>query len=213
MEKDFILNGDQIEISLSKVKLTFLLLGSLLFVIGGVLFILFPAEFQGTGYRNRPQWEILTVGYVCAIFFGACGIIAILQLFNSKPGLIIDNSGITIPGLFSSAFIAWNMIDKFDIINISRTKLVAIYLKNPNEYIEKLSNPTVRKLALFNLNNYGAPLSISANSLKCNTNELLTFLRRKLKNSEIENPNSEIKLTYPAKIKPRTLHSQCHWWS
>ena len=193
MNKNFVANGERIEISLSKVKLFLLLLGSILFVVGGFSFILHPSEFQGNNYRHSPEWEILAIGYACVIFFGFCGIGMVIQIFNSKPGLIIDNNGITIPGLLFTAFVSWNMIQSFDVINISRTKLVGIYLKKPNDYVNKLNNSTARKLAQFSLNSSGTPLSISANSLKCNTSQLLTLLQEKLKNFEIENPNSEIK--------------------
>lgn len=193
MNANFIINNDRIEIPSSKMKLSLLLLGSILFVFGGILFILHPSEFQGKPLHNRPEWLILTVGYSSVIFFATCGVVTILQLFNSKPGLIIDKNGITIPGLRSTAFVSWDMILRFDIINISRTKLVGIYLKNPNGYINSLTNSTARKLALFSLNNYDTPLSISTNSLKCNTHELLVFLQEKLEKSEIEISKSEIK--------------------
>ena len=186
MNKNFIINDDRVEIPSSKVKLFLLLIGSILFVIGGYFFVHSPAEFQGNSYRHRPEWEILAIGYACIIFFGSCVIGMFIQLFNSKPSLIIDDSGITIPGLLFTAFVSWDMIKGFDIINISRTKLVGIYLKKPNDYINTISNSTARKLAQFSLNSSGTPLSISAGSLKCNTNELITFLQEKLKESEIK---------------------------
>ncbi len=69
MAADFIVNGDRVEIPLSKVKLSFLLLIAIVFVVGGVFFILHPSDFQDTGYHNRPKWEILAIGYACVIFF------------------------------------------------------------------------------------------------------------------------------------------------
>ncbi len=193
MNEKIIYNNDQIEIPSSKLKLSLLLLGSILFVVGGIFFILHPSDFNGQPLHNRPQWLIITVGYSSVIFFGSCGIAIISRVFSSKPGLIIDNNGITIPGAFFSDFVSWNMIKKFDIINISRNNLVAIYLKRPNDYVKKISNPIARKLAQFNLNSSGTPLSISSNGLKCNTNELLTLLQKKLDEFEIEHSKSEIK--------------------
>lgn len=193
MNKDFIHNNDQIQIPSSKLKLSLLLLGSILFVVVGISFILHPSDFKGQPLRNRPEWLIMTVGYSSVIFFGGCGIAIISRVFSSKPGLLIDSNGITIPGVFFTDFVSWNMIKKFDVINISRTKLVLIYLKKPNDYIKKISNPIARKLAQFSLNSSGTPLSISSNGLKCNTNELLTFLQEKLEKSEIELSKSEIK--------------------
>jgi hypothetical protein len=181
MKSDFIVNWDRIEIPLSKVKIVFLLVIGIGFVMGGIFFVMYPEQFQNS-FSYRPKWEISTLGYICIIFFGACIVIAILKLFDNKPGLLIDNQGITInPGSSGNSFVEWGNIEKFSIIDISRTKLIQVYLKEPNDFIDKLTNVFKRKLALFSLKTYGTPVSISAGTLKCNTAELYQLLIDKLK--------------------------------
>ncbi len=173
--------GGRIEIPLSKLKIGLLLVGALIFVAGGVLFIINPSTFTDSGLHHSPKFEILAVGYACVIFFGAGVVIFILQLFNKNPGLLINNEGITInPGSSSNSFIEWNNIEKFGIKNVSQTKLIMVYLKNPEDLINNLSSPIKRKMALFSLKNYGTPISISTGGLKCSTDELYNLLTDKL---------------------------------
>ncbi len=172
---------DRIEIQLSKFKLTLLLLGAILFVIGGIFFITNPSRFANTDFNHQPKFEILLLGYVCIIFFGACGIIAIIKLFSNKPGLIIDDRGITInPDSFSKLFIRWEEIKSFGIEDVSRAKMIMVYLKYPENFINLLDNKLKRKMALFSFNTYGSPIGITANSLKCSTDELCGILTQKL---------------------------------
>ena len=175
------MDGDQMEIPISKLKVTLLFFISIVFVIGGIEFIIHPKTFTDSGLYHRPGFEILLVGYVCVIFFGAGAIIAIVKLVSNKPGLLIDNKGITInPGSFSKSFIEWSSIENFGIKDISRTKMIMVYLKNPEEFISQLNNNFKRKMALFSLKTYGTPISITTSSLKCNTDELYTLLTNKL---------------------------------
>ena len=176
-------HNSAIEIPLSKSKLTWLLLIAVAFGVVGLLFIINPSEFEGSDQHHHPRFEILTVGYACVIFFGAGIAISILKLFDKKPGLLIDNHGITInPGSFSTSFIEWTKIERFGIITIRSTKLIAIYLKNPEKFIEQIDNGFKKKVASFSLKSYGTPISITTNTLKVNTDELYTLLIDRLNN-------------------------------
>ena len=182
-------NGDEIKIPLSKFKLVLLLLASLVFVAGGVLFIINPSTYTDSGINHHPKTEISVVGYACVIFFGMGVVVFIIKLFDNKPGLLVDKNGVMInpgSGSFSSSFVNWSDIDRFGIIDISRTKLIAIYLKNPEKFIESQTNSFKRKLASFSYKNYGTPISITTSSLKCNTDELFKLLTSNLNKTTLK---------------------------
>ena len=173
--------GIRLEIPVSKIKVALLLFIALIFVAEGVSFIVNPTTFTDVGFKRYPKFEILIVGYACVIFFGTGVLIFIFKLFDNKPGLLIDDQGITInPSSFSNSFIKWSDIEKFGILNISRTKLILIYLKNPEDFINSQTNSLKRKVASFSFKRYGTPLSITTGSLKSTTNELYKELTKRL---------------------------------
>ena len=63
---------NKIEIPLSKSKISLLLIGALVFVILGTLFLITPDTFISPIFRN-PQ-AIRIAGIVAVLFFGAVGV-------------------------------------------------------------------------------------------------------------------------------------------
>jgi len=176
----FDFNADHIEVPNSKLKISILLLVGMGFVALGLWFTISPSTFVDTGYRNRPKLEIEAVGYASIIFFGACAIVGLFKLFDGRPGLIINNEGIILNPISSTSLVKWTEIDKFDIKTINRTKLISIYLKNPDEYIDRQTNSFKRKALMLTLKTFGTPLSISATGLNCSFDDLYNFLTYKL---------------------------------
>lgn len=83
----------KIEIPLSKIKILWLLLGGIFFVIFGVLFVLNPEGYVSLMYRSP---EIIWFGGALSLsFFGFISLFIIKKIFDKKPGLIIDERGIT----------------------------------------------------------------------------------------------------------------------
>ena len=80
---------NDIIILLNKKKNILLVLGALLFVILGFLFLLVP-EFKKS---YHPLFLQIT-GYSSIVFFGMCLILGIKKLFDKSPGLIINADGI-----------------------------------------------------------------------------------------------------------------------
>ena len=125
---------DEIKIPLSKFKLVLLLLASLVFVAGGVLFIINPSTYTDSGINHHPKTEISVVGYACVIFFGMGVVVFIIKLFDNKPGLLVDKYGITInpgSGSFSSSFVNWDDIDRFGNNRYFPNKTYSHILKKP----------------------------------------------------------------------------------
>jgi hypothetical protein len=161
---------DKIEIKLSKSKLISLLFIALIFVLLGVLFIIFPVKFCSSIF-NSPK-IIKIIGFVSCLFFGVAGISIFFKLFDTKIGLSIDKNGICDNSNASSiGLIQWENITKIKTVEVASTKFLLIYVDNPEFYLEK-SKGFKRKLLEGNNKMYGTPLSIISNSLKIKFGEL-----------------------------------------
>lgn len=161
---------NEIVINLSRKKLILLFLASSGFVFFSIWFILNPERFV---FFLAPNEQIIRIiGVVGALCFGIGLIYFPVKMFDSKPGLIINNNGIidnTNAG--SMGMIPWEHIINIEVKKIHSTKLILIFVKNPNDYFQNVS--LFKKLNLKrNINNYGTPITLTSVGLKCNFDEL-----------------------------------------
>ena len=114
--------GQRIEIQYSKTKLLLVFLGSLTFVALGLWFVIEPP----TNHHNRHYSPtiLLIVGYASIIFFGLCALIAMRKLFDNRPGLVIDDLGLSDNSSgVSSGQILWADILYISVIEIQIQKI------------------------------------------------------------------------------------------
>lgn len=176
---------NKIEIPISKTKISLLLVGALIFVMLGVLFILTPDKFASTLFRN-PQ-TIRVVGVLAVLFFGAAGMYGLRKLFDKSIGLIIDENGITDNSNAASVgLIEWRDIVEIKTEQVMSTRFLLIFVTNPNKYLDRTTG-FKQKLMRGNMKMYGTPLSITSNTLKYN----FVNLEKLLKNSWME---SQVKM-------------------
>ncbi len=169
----------RIEIPLSKQKLILMLTGAIAFVSIGLWFVISPPAIENAYWGNPTKMMI--AGYASILFFGLCTFYLIRKLTDSKPGLILDDSGLTDnSSAISVGQILWSDIESISVIEIHKQKLLKIHVKNPHEYSNKQTSGLKRKMMEMNNNMYGTPLSISANSLKISFDDLLKMLTDKL---------------------------------
>ena len=175
---------EKIEIPLSKKKLIFLLVGSLVFVAAGIWFLVNPPNINNPVFGN-PRF-ILIISIAAILFFGLMGFFIARKLPENKPGLIIDQEGlIDNSSALSPGQIPWSDIVNISVIEISRQKLILLDVKNPQDYIDRQSNGFKKKLMQINHNSYGTPISISANSLQIEFNELFGILENYVKDRHV----------------------------
>jgi len=168
---------DCFEVYRSKKKSILIFSGSLAFVVLGVLFIFEPEKFGGSSAIG-PVY-VMIVGLVAALFFGLGIFTGIKRFFQKKPGLILDSFGINInPEDFGNRFIEWKIITGFSEMRIGSQRFIMIHINNPEELIEKETNKIRKKLIRFNLNNYGAPFSLTTVDLKITHENLKEELNR-----------------------------------
>ena len=176
-------SGQRIEIALSKKKLILMLIGALTFVAIGLWFVISPPTISNSYWGN--QTKIAIAGYASIIFFGLCAFAIIKQLPDEKPGLIIDQTGLTDnSSAISAGQILWTDIEGITVIEIHRQKLIMLQVTNPQDYIDKQTSGFKRKMMQMNYKMYGTPISITSNGLKITFDTLLSILTDKLRSTK-----------------------------
>jgi hypothetical protein len=170
-----ITNPERVEIPLSKVKIVVIMLGGVLFVVVGLWLILIA-----DGQQEFLPTHMKMAGAFTAMFFGACVLYLVVKLFDDKPGLIVDSSGITDNSSgVAAGLITWQSIKKIEERTIRGHRYVAIQVDNPHRYIEKQSG-LKRLLMSANYRYFETPIYISANSLKMDYGELSSLLNERM---------------------------------
>ncbi|MDQ6527881.1 STM3941 family protein [Flavobacterium sp. LHD-85] len=161
-------------IGLSKRKMTLAFIASAIFVILGIQFIINSEKYVSPICRNIEFIKI--AGFASLSFFGICLIYIFFKIFDTKPGLIINEIGITDNSHYGSVgLIDWSKIEGIRIQQVMSTKFLLIDVSNPKEFIEK-SSRFKGSLMKANLRMYGTPLSITSNSLNYNFDDLEKLL-------------------------------------
>lgn len=171
---------EQIEIPLSKKKMVLTLLGGTIFVILGILFVTNPEKYTSVVIRNPTI--VFISGLASILFFGLVAVTVIRKLSDKKAGLIINRDGIidNSSGV-SAGLVLWSDIEEIKVSQVMNQNFLMLIVKHPQDYLAKVSNPLKRKGMEMNYRSYGSPISISANSLKTNFDELYNLLAEKLK--------------------------------
>jgi len=175
---------EQIEIPLSKKKMLLTFFGSIIFVVLGVLLLINPSMFISTIFRNPTI--IFIAGLFSVLFFGLCAIVIFRKFSDKKAGLIINREGIidNSSGV-SAGLVLWSDIKEIKIRSVVSQKFLVFIVENPHNYIEKFTNSLKRKAAEMNYKTYGSPITISANSLQTNFNNLHNLLIEKMREYKI----------------------------
>lgn len=159
---------EEIQIKISKKKLLFLFLVGIGFLLLSFLFSTQPSSFVNRTMRSEEL--VFIVGCIGLIMFGILSIFLFIKLFDSKPGLVINNEGIIDNASANPAgFIKWSDVISIGTKKVMSVQFILIQVKNPEEYIEKANR--VNKIALKQNNReHGTPLVITSTSLQCNFN-------------------------------------------
>ncbi len=168
----------KIVIQLSKSKLFLLFLGAATFAGIGFWFIIAPPKIDLPLFGNPTI--IFIVGLACIVFFGIMGYFIFKMLGDKSPGLVISAEGV----FDNSSAISVGLVPWTDILEIKETKVVnqtfiSLIVKNPQDYIDKQTNPIKGILMQKNYDSYGTAIAISVNGLSCDYQELKETLDKK----------------------------------
>lgn len=168
-----------IEIPLSKTKIVGLLIGAAIFVSLGFLFVIKPDKFMSSIMKNPDV--IRGTGFAAVCFFGLCLIFIFRKLFQNTPGLIIDQYGITdCTNATSTGLIEWDDITGIESKQVMSNRFLVIYTSKPEKYLSRAKNLLSKQAMNMNYKTYGSPISIIANSLKIDFDELEHLVRVEL---------------------------------
>jgi hypothetical protein len=166
---------ETIMIPLSKRKLFMLLIGSVLFVVAGVFFLIKPATFLSPLMQNERF--IAIIGSAAILFFGFCAVFAAKKMFDNRPGLIIDQLGITDNSSgVGGGVIPWNEIDGISTAQVQSQRFILVMVSDPDKYIAAQHGSFKRRMMKINYRMYNTPVCISANGLQTNFDELYNLI-------------------------------------
>ncbi len=168
----------QIEIPLSKIKLTIMLLGSIVFFGTGIAMMIHPDKI------NNSIFEYPTINFILGIatvlLLGIAAIFAFKKLNDNSPGLIISDKGIVDNSSgISAGFVPWTDVTAIKESRVFNNRFINLIVKNPEEYIARQKNIFKRKLVQANYSSFGTAISISENGLKSNSKELKVLLEKR----------------------------------
>jgi len=156
----------------NKKKTVLMLIGSLLFVTGGIFFVMHPESFDGEPLITRM------IGILCILFFGFAAIVFVRYLISNRLLLEITDQGLHI-GDIHKTFIEWQDISGFKEIAIYSTPIIIILIKNSKAVIDDEPNMIKKKMMQFNMN-YGSPYNLSSGNMAIRHKELFRLLNEKL---------------------------------
>lgn len=162
---------EPISITLSKKKIALSIIGSLSFVVLGILFTIFPDTFTTILIKNILL--IRFIGIIAVLFFGFALITLIRKiLFDKSLGIFINEEGIIDNSSFVSVgLIKWEDITSIEKSKVRSTSFLLIKVKN-SEYYINTPNRIKSNLLKANYKSYGTPISISANFVSCSFAQL-----------------------------------------
>ncbi|MFC5978977.1 STM3941 family protein [Flavobacterium salmonis] len=152
----------------------------MIFVIIGTWLVVNPPKSNHQIFGN--PMIIFISGISAIVFFGYTTFILLKKMPDNKPGLIINSEGIidNSSGV-SAGIVLWKDIIEISTANVMNQKFLMFIVKNPEEYINRQNGIVKRKAMEINYKTYGSPISISANTLDTNFEELYKLLQRKFK--------------------------------
>lgn len=160
-------------LQVKRVKWKTLLL--LLLCIG---FVVLGAKILSLGIANWPN-ELFAfgLGLISVLFFGAAFLFGFKSLFSDRIELELTKSCLKIqPDTQKEITIQWDDITQFGVLNISGTKIILIYVRDPQNWIDRETNPIKRKLMQFNLSQYGSPFNFTSSGMNISHQNLLSQL-------------------------------------
>jgi len=135
------------------------------------------ASIQSGRGMNDPML-VHGLGLVAIVFFGIFGLVGLKKLFDKKPALILNKSGIVDNSSgVSAGFIPWSEVVGARIVEVQKQKMLVINVRDPREYVAR-GNLVKQTLNKANYNMVGSPISISSVALAINFSELISLFDR-----------------------------------
>jgi len=159
------------EIPLSRTKTIF----GIVACISLALFILNVSTVISRDNSSRSK-DMMNAGSTMLIIFMAITVWLIIKLFNRKPGLVINETGITDnASSIKAGLIKWQDIKNIRSVKQHSNQLLLITVTNPNKYID-VAHSLKKPVLQMNINMHGTPVIIPSATLNYDFAELQTVL-------------------------------------
>lgn len=174
------MNITPIRIAIKKGRLFLYLIGTLLLVAAGILILAVSSESPDNWILDSYVFTI-AIALLCIVFFGYGSYLFAIKLVDKRPGLIIDNQGITDNATsVVNGLIPWEDVFSFVECQVKSNKFIMVYVLNPQEYIDKQTSFIKRKSMEANLKTYGTSVFINMTFLAISQQDLLDKLNQRL---------------------------------
>ena len=168
-------NQKEIFIPQRKGKIAVLTIGSIVFVVSAISLCV-NAEAQTT---MSPE-DARIGGIAAGLFFSLTAVYGVMNLRNKKPGLVINNEGITNNSNNTGGMLVkWSDVTEVVRKTVKGDEFLLLMISNPNDYLAKSSGVSKMWLTA-NHKLYGTPFSISTKTLKTNLDELEGIIRTRI---------------------------------
>lgn len=159
----------------SKGKTVLLILGSAALVAASLWVLSLDAQSIAQQRRFNSTGIVYGAAWTGAIFFGFCGIVGIVRLFSSKPGLVMDHEGVHIMYLRRNQTVLWQDISAFAEYRVQKQKQILVMLSDPQSYINRYTG-LAKWWIKTNYRLAGSPISLSSSLLKISHDDLIAQL-------------------------------------
>jgi len=163
---------EQIVIRTARLKAVMLTFVSFAFVAAGIFILSFD---RGT--------STIAVGWLAIVFFGACSIVGVMQIFDSRPRLIIDDQGV-LDRTLRCGKIPWSDILDARLQTISDQPFICLDLRDEERYLKAIS-PTRRALVSANRALGFSAFSLNLSQLDADPHEVFELVSRNIQRTEL----------------------------
>jgi hypothetical protein len=112
------------------------------------------------------------------LIFGLCLLVGLKMLFDKKPALVFNSSGIVDNASdVAAGFIPWSEIVGAKVLEIQQQKTLVIGVRDPQKYIAR-GGAMKRALNQSSYKMLGSPVAISASTLKINFSQLVSLFEQ-----------------------------------
>src|SRR5262249_16643552 len=117
------------------------------------------------------------MAWATIIFFGACALVFIWQLIDTRPRLVIDDKGVYFRPL-KMGVLPWTDIEDAYVNSINQQLFICLQLRDTEKYLSKLS-PLGRSLCSVNVALGFTPISLTLTGLDVDPYLLCDLIRKR----------------------------------
>jgi len=145
------------------------------FVIIGILMLLFP---------RTGEWRETIIGWSGVILFGFGLFIFLRQIFDSRPRIVVDESGV-FDRTLSVGVIEWQDIEHARLNSVVGNPFISLRLNNPEKYLERAMN-SQKKLARLNKYLGAETININVSGVNKSPDDILAVVLKRMLDQKIK---------------------------